>query len=200
MFDLLFSDTPVVVYFIIPALIFLARAVDVSMSTVRIVFLMKGEKFLAALIGFFESLIWLIAIGQIIQNVTNIPAYLGWAGGFALGNYIGLIIEERLAVGKIILRVITQIESATLIEQFKKSGYGITQIHAQGSSGPVKIIFLVINREQIEQAVGIIQEFNPKAFYTIEDVRTAREGVFPPSRAFYSRFNFPDLFRIPKRK
>jgi uncharacterized protein YebE (UPF0316 family) len=200
MLNQLFSDSPVVAYVLIPVLIFLARALDVSMSTVRIVFLMKGEKFLAAIIGFFESLIWLLAIGQIIQNVTNVPAYLGWAGGFALGNYIGLIIEERLAVGKIILRIITQIESASLIEQFKKSGYGITQISGQGASGPVKIIFLVINREQIEQAVRIIQEFNPKAFYTIEDVRTAREGVFPPSRSFYSRFNFGDLFKTPKRK
>ncbi len=200
MLDLLLSDAPIVVYVLIPGLIFLARVIDVAMSTVRIVFLMKGEKSLAALIGFFESLVWLIAISQIIQNVTNVPAYLGWAAGFALGNYMGLIIEERLAVGKIIVRIITQIESTALIEQFKKAGYGITHFEAQGTAGPVKIVFLVINRDQFDQAVRIIQEFNPKAFYTIEDVRSAREGIFPPTKAFYSRFNIYDLFHLPKRK
>jgi len=175
--------------------------IDVSLSTIRIVYLMKGEKVFAAGLGFFESLIWLIAISQIIQNVTNAPAYLGWAAGFALGNYIGLIIEERLAVGKLIIRVITAVEAQALIDKLKEKGYGVTHIDAQGAAGKVKLLFCVIQREQYEQVIELIQQFNPKAFYTVEDVRTAREGVFPKSQGFYQRMGlFPVFVRQPKKK
>jgi uncharacterized protein YebE (UPF0316 family) len=179
----------------------LARIVDVSFSTLRIVYLMKGEKGFAAGLGFFESLIWLVAIGQIIQNVTNIPAYIGWAGGFALGNYLGLLIEERLAVGKLIVRVITPGEAQAFIKKLKDAGYGVTQIDGHGAAGKVKVIFCVIQRDQFDRMVSLIHEFNPKAFYTVEDVRTAREGVFPPSQGLYRRMGLYPLFvRQPKKK
>lgn len=201
MLELFLSGSPVVVFVIIPLLIMAARIIDVSLSTLRIVYLMKGEKFFAAGLGFFESLIWLLAIGQIIQNVTNVPAYIGWAAGFALGNYIGLLIEERLAVGKMIVRVITSVEAKSLIDKLKDSGYGVTHIDAQGASNKVKIIFCVIQRDQFGRVVEIINEFNPRAFYTVEDVRMAREGVFPPSRGIYQRMGlFPLFVRQPKKK
>lgn len=201
MFSLAQESSPFIVLVVIPLLIMLARIIDVSFSTLRIVYLMKGEKVFAAGLGFFESLIWLIAISQIIQNVTNVPAYIGWATGFALGNYLGLMIEERLAVGKLIVRVITAVESQALIDALKANGYGVTHIDGQGAAGKVKLIFCVIQREQFERVVTIIQQFNPKAFYTVEDVRTAREGVFPPSRGVYQRMGlFPVFVRQPKKK
>ena len=201
MFDLVQDGSPFTVFILIPLLIMAARIIDVSLSTLRIVYLMKGEKVFAASLGFFESIIWLIAISQIIQNVTNIPAYIGWAAGFALGNYFGLIIEERLAVGKLIVRVITAVEAQALIEKLKDSGYGVTHIDGQGTAGKVKVLFCVIQREQFERVVEIIQSFNPKAFYTVEDVRTAREGVFPKSQGFYQRMGlFPMFVRQPKKK
>lgn len=201
MFDLVQNSPPVVVLVVIPLLIMIARIIDVSFSTLRIVYLMKGEKVFAAGLGFFESLIWLIAISQIIQNVTNVPAYIGWAAGFALGNYLGLMIEERLAVGKLIVRVITAVETQALIDKLKDLGYGVTHIDAQGTAGKVKIIFCVIQREQFERVVDIIKSFNPKAFYTVEDVRTAREGVFPKSQGFYQRMGLIPIFvRQPKKK
>jgi uncharacterized protein YebE (UPF0316 family) len=201
MFELAQNASPVLVLAIIPLLIMAARIIDVSFSTLRIVYLMKGEKVFAAGLGFFESLIWLIAISQIIQNVTNVPAYIGWAAGFALGNYIGLLIEERLAVGKLIVRVITSVEAQELIEKLKGSGYGVTYIDGQGTAGKVKLIFCVIQRDQFERVVEIIRQFNPKAFYTVEDVRTAREGVFPKSQRLYQRMGLYPLFvRQPKKK
>lgn len=201
MFDLVQNSPPVVVLVVIPLLIMIARIIDVSFSTLRIVYLMKGEKVFAAGLGFFESLIWLIAISQIIQNVTNVPAYIGWAAGFALGNFFGLIIEERLAVGKLIVRVITAVEAQALVDKLKDSGYGVTHIDGQGTAGKVKVIFCVIQREQFERVVGIIKSFNPKAFYTVEDVRTAREGVFPKSQGFYQRLGLIPIFvRQPKKK
>ena len=201
MFDFIQDGSPFTVFILIPLLIMAARIIDVSLSTLRIVYLMKGEKLFAASLGFFESMIWLIAISQIIQNVTNVSAYIGWAAGFALGNYFGLIIEERLAVGKLIVRVITAVEAQALIEKLKDSGYGVTHIDGQGTAGKVKLIFCVIQREQFERVVEIIHSFNPKAFYTVEDVRTAREGVFPKSQGFYQRMGlFPVFVRQPKKK
>jgi uncharacterized protein YebE (UPF0316 family) len=193
--------SPFVTLVIIPLLITVARIIDVSFATLRIVYLMKGEKLFAAMLGFFESLIWLIAVSQIIHNVTNIPAYIGWSGGFALGNYFGLMIEERLAVGKLIVRVITAVEPPALVDKLKDSGYGVTHMDAQGTAGKVKIIFCVIPRDQLERVVDIIKAFNPKAFYTVEDVRTAREGVFPKTQGFYQRMGlFSLLVRQPKKK
>ncbi len=201
MFEIAQNTSPFVVLVVIPLLIMTARIIDVSFSTLRIVYLMKGEKLFAAGLGFFESMIWLIAISQIIQNVSNVPAYLGWAAGFALGNYIGLLIEERLAVGKLIVRVITAVEAQALIDKLKSAGYGVTHINGQGTAGKVKLIFCVVRRDQFERVVEIIQQFNPKAFYTVEDVRTAREGVFPPSRGVYQRMGlFPVFVRQPKKK
>jgi uncharacterized protein YebE (UPF0316 family) len=201
MFEFVQDGSPFIVLVVIPLLIMVARIIDVSFSTLRIVYLMKGEKMFAAGLGFFESLIWLIAISQIIQNVTNIPAYIGWAAGFALGNYFGLIIEERLAVGKLIIRVITAADAQLLVDQLKNAGFGVTHIDGQGTAGKVKLIFCVIQRDQYERIVGIIHEFNPKAFYTVEDVRSAREGVFPPSRGVYQRMGLIPIFaRQPKKK
>lgn len=201
MFELIQNGSPMVVYVILPLFIMTARMIDVSLSTIRIVYLMKGEKAFAAGLGFFESLIWLMAISQIIQNVTNAPAYIGWAAGFGLGNYIGLLIEERLAVGKLIIRVITAVEAQALIDKLKEKGYGVTYINGHGLAGEVKIIFCVIQRDQYEHVIESIQQFNPKAFYTVEDVRTAREGVFPQSQRFYQRIGiFPMFVKQPKKK
>ena len=166
----------------IPVLIFFARVVDVSLGTLRIIYISRGMKVLAPLFGFCEILIWLIAIGQIMQNLTSISYYLAYAFGFASGNFVGIFIEERLAVGKVVLRIITQRDATELIRELRTKGYGVTVVDAWGSTGPVKLIFTVISRTDVEDAVALVQHFNPRAFFSVEDVRLAREGIFPPHR------------------
>lgn len=165
--------------FILPVAIFTARICDVSLDTLRIIYVSRGLKFLAAQIGFFEVLIWLIAISQIISNLTNPVLYIAYAGGFAMGNYIGITIEEKMAIGTVVIRVITQKDSAQLVEVLSADGYGVTHADAQGAMGPVKIIFTIVKRKDISSVLDIIQRFNPLAFYTIEDIRSVRQGVFP---------------------
>ena len=176
-----FFHSEIFKYVVLPLLIFSTRICDVTLDTLRIIYVSRGIKFLAASIGFFEVLIWLFAITQIFKNLTNPLCYIGYAGGFAMGNFIGILIEERMAIGTVVIRIITQKDADELIELLKNAGYGVTHVDAQGGQGPVKIIFTIVKRKDIEHVLGIIQSSNPQAFFTIEDVRSVREGVFRSS-------------------
>ncbi len=199
MIELLLSDSPWIIYGLIPVLIFLARIVDVSVGTVRIVYLIRGHKMLAAGLGFVESIVWLIAVVQIMQNITNPLYYLTFAGGFAAGNYAGLYIEEKLAIGNSILRIITQREAEDLVERLNDAGFGVTHVDAHGRSSEVKIIYSVVKRDDLKRVLKIVREFNPKAFYTIEDVQYVREGIYSPQH-FQMSDGFLNWLRIQKKK
>jgi uncharacterized protein YebE (UPF0316 family) len=152
---------------------------DVSIGTIRIVMVSKGHKIWAPILGFFEVLIWLIAITKIIQNLDNWLCYIAYGLGFAAGNYVGLIIEEKMALGIVKLQIITRMEAGKLIENLKAAGYGITHHNARGSNEDVSIIYSIIKRSEIRKVEGIIKTTNPKAFYSIEDIKFVNEGVFP---------------------
>ncbi len=165
------SDSVAFVYFILPLLVFSARILDVSMGTLRIIFVAKGLKHFAAILGFFESLIWLIAVTQVMQNLNSWQTYVAFALGFAAGNFVGVVLEERIALGNLLIRVITMKEADELVSVLRKSGYGVTSVDAQGESGPVKLIFSITKRRNLGKIIGIIKQYNPNAFYTIEDMR-----------------------------
>jgi len=164
---------------ILPALIFTARIFDVTLGTIRIVFVSRGKKVLAAIFGFFEVLIWLLAIGQILKNLTNVFCYLAYAGGFATGNFVGLYLEEKLALGTLVIRLITGEDASSLTEILREQGYGVTSVDAQGATGKVNLVFMIIKRTQFRKVVKIIRSFHPRAFYSVEDVRHVSKGVFP---------------------
>jgi uncharacterized protein YebE (UPF0316 family) len=169
-------------WIILPGLIFVARILDVTLGTIRIVFVSRGKKFLAPVFGFFEVLIWLLAIGQIMKNLTNVFCYLAYAGGFATGNFVGLYLEEKLAMGLLVLRVITSRDATELVEFMRAQGYGVTSVDAHGVSGKVDLVFMIIKRSELRSIEGIIQKFHPQAFYSVEDVRHASRGVFPAKK------------------
>jgi uncharacterized protein YebE (UPF0316 family) len=159
-------------------LIFLSRILDVSLGTLRIIFIGKGKRLLAPLLGFVEVFVWIVIVSQIIKNVSNLVGYLAYAAGFAAGNYIGLWIESRLALGTMMVRVIVSHDPEALIEVLKEAGYGITAFAAEGASGQVKVIYTVVNRKELGDVLKLIQETHPHAFYTVEEVRQVSEGVF----------------------
>jgi len=175
-------DSTTFKWIILPLLIFSARIIDVTLGTIRIIYISRGLKYAAPILGFFEILIWLLAIGQIMQNLTNVVYYIAYAAGFASGNFVGIYIEERMAVGTVVVRIITQKDASKLIQFLRSEGYGVTSVDATGMSGPVKIIFTTIKRKYLEETIHHIQRFNPKAFFSVEDVRFAQEGVFPPPK------------------
>ncbi|MBN1985244.1 MAG: hypothetical protein JW761_03010, partial [Prolixibacteraceae bacterium] len=129
-----FYDSSLFTYFLLPFLIFLSRIMDVTIGTIRIVMVSKGQKMWAPFLGFFEVFIWLIAISKIFENLDNWVCYFAYAGGFATGNYIGLIIEEKMALGIVKIQIITRKKAAKLIANLKEAGYGITHHDAQGGT------------------------------------------------------------------
>ncbi|MCX7953924.1 MAG: DUF5698 domain-containing protein [Bacteroidales bacterium] len=168
-------------YLLYPLLIGFARIFDVSIGTLRIILISKGQKKYAPILGFFEVLIWITIIGQIISKTNNIACYLGYSLGFAAGNYIGMILEEKLALGYVIVRIITPYESFNLIENLKNEGFGVTYVPAFGTRGKVEIIYTTINREHIKKVESIINRFDPNIFYTIEELKyvSKGKGIFP---------------------
>lgn len=175
-------------YVILPVLIFLARVVDVTLGTLRIIFVSRSMKFLAPLVGFFESLIWLVAVSQVFQSLTNFGLYIAYAAGFSMGNYVGIYIEEKLAMGLLVVRTITNEDATELIEYLKEKDFGVTSISASGISGQVRLILSVIKRKDLKRMVQIINEKMPKAFISVEDVREISEGFFPKKNvSWFSR-------------
>lgn len=169
-----------VAWVLIPLVIFFSRVADVTIGTLRIVFVSKGWKQVAPLLGFVEVLIWIVAMSQILKYANNWPSYLAWAGGFAVGNYIGLWIEERLAIGNLVIRIITAKPADALTQHLRTAGYGVTSVDALGSQGEVNILFTLVQRRDLKEVLAIVKNFNPNAFYTIEDVRFSSENVFSP--------------------
>jgi len=166
-------------WFVIPFLIFIARVLDVSLGTVRVIFISRGLKYMAPLIGFLEILIWLLAISQIMKNLSNPACYIAYAGGFAMGNFVGIWIAEKLSLGVVLIRVITAKDASQLVEFLKSADYGVTSVDGHGTTGQVKVIFTIVPRREAQSVVGLIKKFNPKAFYSIEEVGFVEKGIFP---------------------
>lgn len=166
-------------YVFLPLLIFLARILDVSIGTIRIIIVSRGNRKLAPILGFFEVFIWILAISEIMQNLNNWVCYVAYAAGFASGNYIGMFIEEKLAMGTLILRVITQKDTTELVNELYQEGYGVTQIDAKGKFSKVNVIYIILKRKNLNKVQTIVQRHNPTAFYTVEDIKKAEYGIFP---------------------
>jgi uncharacterized protein YebE (UPF0316 family) len=171
---------PCSTWVILPLLIFLARFTDVSLGTLRIMFIARGKKKIAPLLGFFEVLIWLVAISQIMKNLNNVACYIAWAGGFATGNYVGILIEERIAIGLQVVRIITPKPAQALIATLREKGFGVTSLDAHGALGDVNLLFTIIRRRDLKEISTLILEFDPTAFYSVEDIRSASEQFYGP--------------------
>lgn len=194
MSDFLLLNSEFFAWVILPILIFVARVADVSLGTIRVIFIARGLKYLAPIVGFFEILIWLMAIGQIMQNLSSPACYIAYAGGFAAGNYIGIWIAEKLSLGVVLIRVITSKDASELLKYLKRADYGVTSVDAQGSAGKVQVVFTIIRRREVGTVVNLIKQFNPKAFYTIEEVGFVEKGIFPERKTWLD-----NLFRSQRK-
>lgn len=184
-------------YVILPLLIFFARVCDVTLSTIRILFVMNGNRNIAPILGFFEAFIWLLAIGQIINDVDNVWAYLAYASGFATGTFVGMYIENKLAVGMAVLRLITKEINENLMNFLHENNFRYSLIDGTGKKGKVNVVFLVVKKEKLNKLIDAINEHHPKAFYTIESVRQVNESHEFTSQG--SRSNKYRLWQMKRR-
>ena len=165
-----FFHSPYFNFLVLPALIFCLRICDMTLDTLRIIFMTKGFRRLAPIIGFFEILIWIIAITRIMQNLNNWLCYVAYAGGFATGNFVGMLLDEKLAIGHELIRVFTRVDATTLATALRTGGYGVTTVKAGGMQGDVGILYIVANRKNQKHVMQIIQQHNPQAFVTVQTI------------------------------
>ena len=157
---------------LLPIIIFFGRIIDVALGTLRIIFVSKGEKYKAPLIGFFEVFIWIVVISQVFSKANDLLSYISYAAGYAAGNYVGIILEQRIAFGILVCKIYTNKEPFPLMAELNGQGYGTTLFEGMGS----------------HKKVYIIHDFDPDTFYTVEDIRMRKKGIFPKSAAFIKRW------------
>lgn len=182
--DAEFFNSDIFVWAILPLLIFVSRILDVSIGTMRLIFVSKGFKYLAPVLGFFEVIIWLLAISQIMQHLDNFLCYIAYGLGFAMGNYAGIILEEKISIGTILLRVMPKKDTTELIKYLREQGYGVTSVEVEGMKGKIKMLLSIINRKDAKEYINMVHRFNPNAFYTVEDMKSVKEGYFKSHRTF----------------
>ena len=194
----LLDNSIVPTIFNLPTLVFLAETIVVTLATIRTIFIARGWKVLAPFLGFFEVSIWLFAIAQVMQHLTSPSCFLAFAGGFALGNFLGVLIEQKLALGQVVVQVVSKNDGFELAESLRWAGYGVTALDAAGASGPVHLVLTVVRRQQLDRVVSIIKRCDPKAFYSVGDLRSAADGVLPSRRRLPSIL--PSLFSKSPRE
>lgn len=163
---------------LLPVMIFFGRICDVTLGTLRIIFVSKGEKYKAPIVGFFEVFIWVVIISQIFSQANSLIAYIAYAAGYAAGNYVGILVENRIAFGYQLLRVYTKKEALELIKVLNSKDIGATFVKGEGAVSQVHIVEIVIGRKSLNEVIGIISDFDSKVFYLVEDIRYKKEGIF----------------------
>ncbi|MCX8123946.1 MAG: DUF2179 domain-containing protein [Spirochaetes bacterium] len=168
-------------------LIFIARIFDVSIGTMRIILMARGYRSIAPVLGFFEVLIWLVAINSALKHFDGAISYVVYAAGFATGNYVGMLLEEKIAIGYQSVRIITSKMVSALPLVLRQEGYGVTQIDGVGMKGPITLLFTVVPKRDVKKVVEVVQMLEPNAFITIEDVKQHLSG-FTVHNGFIQKF------------
>jgi uncharacterized protein YebE (UPF0316 family) len=164
---------------LLPLFIFAAEVVVVTLCTVRTIFVARGLKYLAPVLGFFEVSMWLFAIGAVMKNLSDPTCSLAFAGGFTLGTYLGILVEQKLAIGSVLVRTVTAKDPAGLVAQLRAANYGVTCFDGDGASGRVRLLFTVVPRKGLGEVVALLKAFDPKVFYSIDSLQSAAAGVVP---------------------
>ncbi len=190
-------DSPFFTWVLLPLLICLARIADQSIGTLRLILVAKGYRIVAPILAFFESLIWLLAVSQILKHLDNWVTFVAYGLGYAIGNYVGIVLEERLSLGNVIIRVFPKSNYNELKDYMNSHNIGYTIMDAEGRMGGLKIIFSIISRKSLPEYIKMIESTSPDAFYSIEEVKSVKKGIFQPSN---SRTQFLGAFGSKKIK
>jgi uncharacterized protein YebE (UPF0316 family) len=163
----------------LPLAIFLARITDVSLGTVRTIAVVKGRILIASLLGFVEVLIWVIAVSNVVTRLDQPLNLIAWAAGFAVGNAVGIFIERKLALGDLVMRVISRGQGVEIAEKLRNLGQPVTEFEGKGRSGPVQLLYMVIDRVDAERVERISRTIDPECVVVSEDVRHANIKLRP---------------------
>ena len=157
-------------------LIFALRVTDVSMGTVRTTMIVRGHRAWAALIGFVEVTIWVLAIGQVLNNLDSAINILFYSGGFAAGTLLGMWIGDRLALGNADLHIVSTRKGSEIADHLRRAGFGATLFRARGQSGPVSLVNVTAPQKNVAEIIRLINEVDATAFVTVEEARSVVRG------------------------
>jgi uncharacterized protein YebE (UPF0316 family) len=174
MMDSVFSTSAILGAF----LIFGLRVLEMTIGTLRILYVMRGRKILVWFLGFIQAGIFVVAIGSVVANLENPLNYIGYAAGFATGNVVGMFIEGRLAIGHIHLSIISPRRGTAIAERLRDAGYAVTEVPARGKDGMVTLLSCNVRRRNMKRVDTLIREVDESAFVTAEDVRPVRRGFW----------------------
>jgi len=174
MFAFLFSPLD----WAIALMIFGLRVTDMSLDTLRMLFVMRGRKGIAWALGFFEAGIYIVAITRVLSNLNNPLTILGYAAGFATGNVVGILIEERLAIGHTQMSIVSTARGAALAQALREAGFAVTELPARGKDGMVHLLNASVLRKDVPNVERVVHEVDPEAFVTSADVRPVRHGFW----------------------
>jgi uncharacterized protein YebE (UPF0316 family) len=158
--------------------IFALRVTDMTFDTLRLLFVVRGSKGLAWILGFMQSMIFVVAITTVLSNLGNPLNLVGYAAGFATGNVVGILLEERMAIGYIHLQIISSRRGVVLAKELREHGFAVTEIPARGKDGMVSVLSLSVRRKQVLAVEEIVHECDEGAFVTSENVRSMRRGFW----------------------
>lgn len=178
--------------FLLAPVIFFARVADVSLGTFRTIIVFRGDKLLASFIGFFEILIWLVAAAQVFSNIDQWYLAVAYAGGFAVGNYVGISIESRFALGSELIRVMS-FNRDVLAEQLRTQGYEVAAFDGDmGKAHPVELLLIIAKRRAVSSLIQSIRLLDESAIYSVSDVKFVYDGpTLLPRRSFLHRVLMP---------
>lgn len=163
---------------LIAGMIFILRVFDMTLDTMRVLVVMRGRKGAAWVLGFFQAAIFVMAISSVLKDLDNLLNVLGYAGGFATGNVVGMLIEERMAIGHTQLSIVSSRFGPAIAERMRQDGYAITEIPARGRDGTVSLLTCSVLRKNVDRVHDIVKEVDASAFITAEDVRPVRRGLW----------------------
>ena len=156
--------------------IFALRIVDVSCDTMRVIFAIRGKRGIAAILGFVQALVWIFAVGNAVKHLDSILHVFGYAGGYALGTYVGVTIERTIAYGVATVRVVSKHSGVEIAEALRGAGYAVTEFPGFGRDGAVEILNSVVQRRHIDDVLGLIEKWDKSAFVTVEEPKVLRGG------------------------
>ena len=159
-------------------LIFLLRVSDMTLDTLRVLMVMRGKKGIAWVLGFFQSAIFILAISSVLTHLDNPLNVIGYAAGFATGNVFGMWIEERLAIGHVSITIVSPRLGAAIADHLREKGFAVTEIPARGKDGMVSLLSCSVLRKSVDDVRKLVNEVDPQAFITAEDVRPVRRGFW----------------------
>jgi len=159
-------------------LIFALRVTDMTLDTLRVLFVMRGRKPIAWILGFFQAAVFVVAITFVLRDLTNLLNIIGYAAGFATGVVVGMTIEERLAIGHIHMRIISSRRGSLIAERMREEGYAVTEVPARGKDGMVTMLNCSVLRKHVRRVRAMVNEIDPEAFITSEDIRPIRRGFW----------------------